>query len=121
KLHDFPTVAMNAADQRTVWHLLGPGGRQYEFEHHPVLVADDLLTLKFSVLQGTGMSILPDYIGFEEFRRKELISGLAGWSARPGIVMAVFASRRGMVPAVRHFMDFLGENVVGERAVPPSQ
>jgi hypothetical protein len=32
-------------------------------------------------------------------------------------VLAVFPSRRGMVPAVRRFLDFLGENVVGERIV----
>jgi hypothetical protein len=32
-------------------------------------------------------------------------------------VLAVFPSRRGMVPAVRRLLDFLGENVVGERIV----
>jgi len=33
----------------------------------------------------------------------------------------VFPSRRGMVPAVRRFLDFLGENMCGERimSVPP--
>jgi hypothetical protein len=30
----------------------------------------------------------------------------------------VFPSRRGMVPAVRRFLDFLGENVCGERLMP---
>jgi hypothetical protein len=30
-------------------------------------------------------------------------------------VLAVFPSRRGMVPAVRRLLDFLGENMSGER------
>jgi hypothetical protein len=30
-------------------------------------------------------------------------------------VLAVFPSRRGMVPAVRRFLDFLGDNILGER------
>jgi hypothetical protein len=37
-------------------------------------------------------------------------------------VHAVFPSRRGLVPAVRRFLDFLGDNMVGERLVthPPA-
>ena len=113
-----PTVAMTAADGRTNWHLVGPNGREVDFQHHPVLMADDLLTLKFAVVQGTGMCILPDYMCTEELRRRELVPVLPGWAPRPGLVLAVFPSRRGMVPAVRRFLDFLGENVVGERIVP---
>ena len=33
------------------------------------------------------------------------------------MVLAVYPSRRGMVPAVRRLLDFLGENMVGERIV----
>ena len=34
-----------------------------------------------------------------------------------GVVHAVFPSRRGLVPAVRRFLDFLGEHLKGEQVV----
>lgn len=117
ELRNLPTVAMNAADGRASWRLLGPHDEDFELHHHPVYTADDLLTLKFAVLQGTGMCVLPDYMCTEELHRRELVPVLSGWAPRVGMVLAVFPSRRGMVPAVRRFLDFLGENIVGERIV----
>jgi DNA-binding transcriptional LysR family regulator len=116
-LRNLPTVAMSAADGRASWHLHGPRGAVFELHHHPVYTADDLLALKYAVLQGTGMCVLPDYLCTEELRRGELVPVLAGWEPPEAKVLAVFPSRRGMVPAVRRFLDFLGENVVGERIV----
>lgn len=119
-LRHLPTVAMSAADARATWQLLGPRGASFELEHRPVYTADDLLTLKFAVLQGTGMSTLPDYMCSEELHRGELVPVLPGWAPRSSLVLAVFPSRRGMVPAVRRFLDFLGESVVGERIITAS-
>lgn len=112
-LRALPTVAMSAADGRASWQLHGPGGKSFELQHQPVFTADDLLTLKFAVLQGTGMSVLPDYMCMEEMQRGELVPVLPGWAPPTGLVLAVFPSRRGMVPAVRRFLDFLGEHVLG--------
>lgn len=108
------TVAMSAADGRATWTLLGPGGRQFVLEHRPVYVADDLLTLKLAVAQGTGMCVLPDYMCARELQRGSLVQALPGWAPRVGLLHAVFPSRRGMVPAVRRFLDFLGEHVTSE-------
>lgn len=117
ELRNLPTVTMSAADGRATWHLLGPHEAEFELQHRPVYTADDLLTLKYAVVQGTGMSLLPDYLCVEELRRRELVPVLPGWAPRVGMVLAVFPSRRGMVPAVRRFLDFLGDNIVGERIV----
>jgi DNA-binding transcriptional LysR family regulator len=38
---------------------------------------------------------------------------LPQWSQSPSIVHAVFPSRRGLSPAVRSFLDFLGEIMPG--------
>jgi DNA-binding transcriptional LysR family regulator len=119
ELRNLPTVAMSAAEGRASWHLHGPKGAHYALDHHPVYTADDLLTLKYAVLQGTGMSALPDYLCTDELRRGELVPVLQGWEPPEARVLAVFPSRRGMVPAVRRFLDFLGENVSGERVVTP--
>ncbi|NNG22988.1 LysR family transcriptional regulator [Telluria aromaticivorans] len=116
-LHRVPTVAMSALDGRTSWPLAGPGGSDFELQHRPVYTADDLLMLKLAVLQGTGMTALPDYMCIDEVRRGLLRPVLPGWAPSSMQVLAVFPSRRGMVPAVRRFLDFLGENIFSERIV----
>lgn len=118
ELRNLPTIAMSAPDGRASLRLIGPRGEDYDLQHRPVYTADDLSTLKFAALQGTGMCMLPDYMCADELRRGELVAVLPGWAPPPSKVLAVFPSRRGMVPAVRRFLDFLGESVIGERIVP---
>lgn len=113
------TVSMSAADGRTVWQLLGPDGATYSFQHRPRYVADDLLTLKLAVLSGTGICLLPDYMCSDEIRDQRLVRVLPDWAPRPGIFHAVFPSRRGLIPAVRRFLDFLGEAVLREGVAYP--
>ena len=113
-LQNLSTVAMSAADGRATWRLLGPGGREFAFQLRPRYTADDILILKYAVLKGTGMSMLPDYMCRRELSSGELEVVLPGWSPPVGLMHAVFPSRRGMVPAVRRFLDFLGEHVTGE-------
>ncbi|MGH8821599.1 MAG: LysR substrate-binding domain-containing protein [Rhodoferax sp.] len=105
------TVAMSAIDGHTSWKLLGPGGAEYLFQHQPRFVADDLLTLKFAVLAGMGACVLPDYMCHDELDDERLVPVLAGWQPPPAVVHAVFPSRRGLLPAVRAFLDFLGESL----------
>jgi DNA-binding transcriptional LysR family regulator len=114
-LREMPTVAMSAADGVARWTLLGGRGEPFEWVHRPIYVADDLLTLKFAVLQGTGVCVLPDYLCRDELRVGRLVPVLPGWEPPQARVLAVFPSRRGMVPAVRRLLDFLGENMAGER------
>jgi DNA-binding transcriptional LysR family regulator len=103
------TVAMSTVDGRVTWELAGPDGAAWSFHHRPRYVADDLLTLKFAVVGGIGACLLPDYMCSDELRAQTLVPVLPGWAPRPGIVHAVFPSRRGLIPAVRRFLDFLGE------------
>jgi DNA-binding transcriptional LysR family regulator len=74
---------MSAEDGRASWHLLGPREAVFKLQHRSVYTADDLLTLKCAVLQGTGISVLPDYLCSEELRCGELVPVLHGW-APPG-------------------------------------
>jgi DNA-binding transcriptional LysR family regulator len=113
-LQRLTTLAMSATDERASWRLLGPGGREYHFQHRPCYTADDLMTLRYAVLKGVGMCILPDYMCRSDVRQGQLQEVLTGWAPTPGVIHAVFPSRRGLVPAVRSFLDFLGEHVTGE-------
>lgn len=113
-LQRLSTVAMSAADGRATWRLLGPGGREHDFQHRPCYTADDLLTLRYAVLKGVGITVLPDYMCRRDVRQGLLEEVLPGWAPQTGVIHAVFPSRRGLVPAVRRFLDFLGEHVTGE-------
>jgi DNA-binding transcriptional LysR family regulator len=112
-LSRFDSLAMSASDGRAVWSLLGPGGVQQTVPHQPRYVADDLSTLKFAALAGTGVCWLPDYLCRAELQAGQLVQVLPGWAPVPAILHAVFPSRRGMAPAVRCFLDFLQEALVG--------
>jgi DNA-binding transcriptional LysR family regulator len=114
-LQRMDTLAMSALDGRTSWRLIGPGGEERTLVHQPRLVADDLFTLKAAVLEGVGMTAIPDYMCSESLASGRLLEVLPGWRPPAGIVHAVFPSRRGMVPAVRSFLDYLGEHVQGEQ------
>ena len=116
-LERLDTVSMSSADGRATWQLVGPGGATHVFQHEPRYVADDLLTLKFAVIYGTGICGMPDYMCSDDIRERRLEQILPQWAPRPGIFHAVFPSRRGLVPAVRKFLDFLGEAVSREGVV----
>jgi DNA-binding transcriptional LysR family regulator len=107
------TVAMSSGEGRASWRLEGPGGKVVVHTHAPRYVADDLLTLKFAVLQGTGASVMPDYMCRREINAGKLVEVLPGWGPAPGICHAVFPARRALVPAVRRLIDFLVENLDG--------
>jgi len=107
------SVAMSAVDGRSSLLLSGPDGQEYTLQHQPRYVADDLLTVKFAVLAGTGMGWLPDYMCHDEIADGRLVHLLPAWSPPPGVFHAVFPSRRGLSPAVRSFLDFLAETMPG--------
>lgn len=114
-LERIDSVAMGSRDGSAFWPLFGPEGAEFKLTHRPRFVADDLLTLKSAIMQGIGMGLLPDYLCNESLANGRLVEVLPGWAPMPGVVHAVFPSRRGLVPAVRSFLDFLGAHVQGER------
>ena len=105
------SMAMSTTDGRASIPLTDPDGRQTTLQHTPRYVADDLLTLRLAALAGTGMCWLPSYMCEDDLRQGRLVRLLPDWQPPRGIVHAVFPSRRGLTPAVRRFLDFLGEQV----------
>ena len=114
ELAQLDTLSMSAVDGVAIWQLIGPNGEVQQFESQPRYVADDLLTLKFAAMRGVGVGALPGYMCSDEMRDGLLVPVLPEWSMPAGIFHAVFPSRRGLIPAVRTFLDFLGETIVAE-------
>jgi DNA-binding transcriptional LysR family regulator len=108
-------LSMSALEGMAHWRLHSDTGAEVQLHAPARYVADDLLTLKLAVQGAAGVCYLPDYMCQTEIESGELIHVLPQWRFPPGIVHAVFSSRRGLTPAVRSFLDFLGERIPGQQ------
>jgi DNA-binding transcriptional LysR family regulator len=106
-LHGVPSLDLGGPQHEYVWQLDGPEGATAAIPHTPRLVTDDMIALRLAALAGVGVVQLPTLTIREEFSAGALVRVLPDWVPRPGIIHAVFPSRRGQLPAVRKLIDFL--------------
>jgi DNA-binding transcriptional LysR family regulator len=106
-LYAMPSVDLGGPQRDHAWQLDGPNGAAVVVPHTPRLVTDDMMTLRQAALAGVGVVQLPTMTIREEFRSGALLRILPDWAPRPGIIHAVFPSRRGLLPAVRLLIDSL--------------
>lgn len=106
-LAELPSVDVGPPERRHEWCLEGPGGATALVGHQPRLVTDDLVALRFAALEGVGIAQLPATVVRNDLQQGRLIEVLPRWIPRREIVHALFPSRRGLLPAVRHLLDFL--------------
>jgi DNA-binding transcriptional LysR family regulator len=107
----FESLGLNLASGEHAWRLTSASGSVEEVSHQPRLVTDEMVALRQSALDGVGIVQLPDYIVAEDIARGSVEVLLPDWTAPKGIIHAVFPSRRGLLPAVRQFIDFLAAEV----------
>lgn len=98
---------------RHSWRLGGPGGEVREIAFAPRLVTEDIVVIKQAVLAGCGVAELPSILCHEEIADGRLVLLLPEWSLPEMTLYAVFASRKGLAPAVRCFIDYLSERLHG--------
>jgi DNA-binding transcriptional LysR family regulator len=96
---------------RRPWELLGPAGETAAAEHRPRIVCHDFVVLHQAALAGLGVARLPESVVRAELKSGALVRVLPAWKSPLGIVHVVFPTRRGMLPAVRAFIDFLAERL----------
>lgn len=106
-LSHWPSLEMGLPQETHRWVLLGPGGERAEVRHQPRLVTQSMLALRDAALQGAGVVQLPRMFIQAELDSGALVQVLPGWAPRVEIIHAVYASRRGQLPAVRALLDFL--------------
>ena len=109
-LQSLPTLDLTPCDGRHVWHLKTPDGRVHEHVHQPRLVTDDMESLRQAALAGQGAVALPEFMCRSDLRAGKLVALLPGWSLPNHQLYAAFLSRRGLMPAVKHFLNHLGES-----------
>jgi len=105
------TLSINEDEVRQRWELHGPEGVVKRVELQPRVAGFDFPLLQSLVRDGLGITMLPETICANAVRSGELEVVLPHWTLPQGICHAVFASRRGMLPAVRVFIDFLAQHL----------
>jgi len=106
-LSKLPTLSMARPGNRFTWEFVSDDGSAIEVPHVPRLATDDLATLRTAALEGIGIALLPDSLIRKDLADGSLVEVLPDLKIVPGIVHVVFASRRGLIPAVRALIDAL--------------
>ena len=91
--------------------LSGPNNIQKKVKVNPVIMGSNLLMLTELASQNCGIALLPDSIAQNFVESGQLVRVLPEWTAPHGIFHAVYPSRRGLLPAVRVFIDYLVEEL----------
>lgn len=104
-----PTLSWPGRGERVSWSLAS-AERALELQHVPRLVTDDMFALREAARAGMGIALLPRRICQADIRAGRLVQVLPRWASPRADVLAVFTSRRGMLPAVRALLDYLDQN-----------
>lgn len=108
-LPGLPALCWGPNVQDYTWELDGPDGAVASIHVRPRMVSDDLAVLREGALAGVGAVLLPEEVVQADLASGRLVNVLDGWAPRSGDVVAIFPSRRGLMPSVRQLIDFLAE------------
>lgn len=105
------TLSMSEDDSRQRWELQDSQGQAQRVELQPRLMGHDFPLLKALAVAGMGIVLLPEPVCADAVRAGALEVVLPEWRLPQGLCHAVFPSRRGLLPAVRVFIDYLAEHL----------
>ena len=108
-LVNLPSLDWERPGKQHCWDLQQANTEKYVINHTPRFVTDDLVALRNAAISGVGLVQLPMLIAHEAIAAGQLIEILPQWQLTDGVIQAAFTSRRGMLPAVRAFIDFLAD------------
>ena len=111
ELSNHITLSVREEEAHQRWELHGPDDEVRRIELKPRVSGFDFPMLRSLVQQGVGITMLPETLCADLVRNGDLEVVLPQWRLPQGICHVVFASRRGLLPAVRVFIDFLAEKL----------
>lgn len=110
-LAGWPTLSHTETAGRQLWRLTGPDGQEQTMEHEPRLVGGDFELLLAAAAAGAGVAYVPLIAAASALRSGKVVDVLPQWNAPQGIFHLVFTGRRGQLPAVSAFIDFMAEEL----------
>jgi DNA-binding transcriptional LysR family regulator len=89
------------------WQMRHRRKRSVAVPIEPRLSSNDMVALKQSACAGLGIVALPSYVCRAEMQTGELTRVLPDWVAGDSTLTALIPFRRGMLPSIRAFVDFI--------------
>ncbi|MGF6330466.1 DNA-binding transcriptional LysR family regulator [Pseudomonas sp. BS3782 TE3695] len=116
-LKNLPVLGALEADRMVHIRMLDQQGKSYDLSLEARLGCEDFIVRKACTLSGQGFTMLPMMYCEQELENGSLVQLLPEWSLPGGWLQAVYPHRRGVMPAVRAWIDHLIEsfNVCGDR------
>lgn len=108
-LSTMPTLSMARPGNKQSWRFTDLDNIEVDVPHTPRLATDDLSLLLTAALDDVGIALLPEMLVRKYLADESLVEVLNGLRTEPGVIHLVFASRRGLVPAVRSLIEALAE------------
>jgi DNA-binding transcriptional LysR family regulator len=105
------TLSFAPETDRQTWELFDTDGTSVQIEHTPRLVCHDFPMLRAAVLAGLGIALLPESVIGADVERGTVEQVLPAWTLPLGVFHVVFPTRRGLLPSVRAFIDFLADRM----------
>ncbi len=109
ELTSYPAMSLSKATPKYVWDLHNDDGDTVSISFTPRYMVGDMMALRQGAIDGVGIVELADYLIEDQLRDGTLERLLPAWHSPKGIIHAVFPSKSGLSPAVRSFIDFLGQ------------
>ncbi|MFF7709122.1 LysR substrate-binding domain-containing protein [Pseudomonas sp. NPDC007930] len=106
-LYALPFLSALDADRLGRIRLFNEAGERFELAMPARLGIDDFEVRKTSALAGLGFTVLPMMHCEEELANGSLVRLLHGWACPGAWLQAVYPHRRGVLPAVRAWIDHL--------------
>lgn len=106
-LAKLPILGAPDSDRRVRYRLVNERGEAREIALEPRLAVDDFGVRKAAVLAGLGLSMLPLGYCEAELTSGQLMRVLPDWTLPGGNLQVAYLHRRGMLPAVRAWIDHL--------------
>jgi len=112
-LKQLPILGALEADRMVHQRIIDPQGNTHELVMEARLGIEDFIVRKASAIMGVGFTILPMMYCEEELASGRLVQLLPQWSLPGGWLQAVYPHRRGVLPAIRAWIDYLEEGFKG--------
>ncbi len=106
-LHTLPVLGALDPDRKVHFRLVDNQGNKREIALEPRLAIEDFMVRKTAALAGLGFSMLPLMNCHEELADGRLVQLLPQWNLPGGFLQAVYPHRRGMLPAVRAWIEHI--------------
>ncbi|EMG8517510.1 LysR family transcriptional regulator [Acinetobacter baumannii] len=107
--HRILSLSEEHLDQQFILH--GPDNQLKKVKVSPTIMGTNIYMLAQLASQNCGIALLPDTAAKDFVKSGQLVQILPDWKAAHGIFHAVYPSRRGLLPAVRVFIDYLVEHL----------